>query len=521
MNRKLGYAALLAVVGVSIVFGMILGGRLNAPQVMFAARDVPARAVEEVDQPAAATATTGFADIVDGAIPAVVGVISTSVAKTTQGNPHDMFRDDPFFRFFFGPPDRRNNGTPRGQRQEPKIQSGGSGFIVSRDGYILTNNHVVEDATKVDVYLKDGSKHTAQVVGTDPNIDLALLKIDAKGDPLPTLALGDSDKLRVGQWVIAIGNPFQLSETVTVGVVSAKNRQFQIGDADASLSSFIQTDAAINLGNSGGPLIDASGRVVGINTAIRRGEGAEGIGFALPINQAKSAMEQLRATGKVRRGYLGIQMTDVTDNVRDYNGLPDRDGVLVQSVTEGGPSAKAEIAQGDIIRKLDGVAVKDGRDLVSRIAARKPGDRVELELIREGKPRTVSVALAVRPDANQLEESRQGGGEEQPEGEEQGGPTAEALGFRVERLTPGVRQELELPGSVQGVVVTDVDPGSDAADEGIQMGLVITAVGDKPIRGLEDWRQAVKGLKPGSVVKLRVQQGEQSALRFLKVPTGK
>jgi serine protease Do len=264
-----------------------------------------------------------FSSIADSTLPAVVGVQNTSVNKNADadsgdddpGNGQQPF-DDPMFRFF--------HRAPRNPQSERHVSSG-SGFIITDDGYILTNNHVVEGATKLQVTLDTGDKYDAEVIGTDPMIDLGLIKIDAKGKKLPVLPLGDSDSLKVGQWVMAIGNPFTLERTVTVGVVSGKKRQVGIGPTVPGLANFIQTDAAINFGNSGGPLIDGQGRVVGINTAIQRGELAEGIGFAIPINAARKAAEELRAGGSVKRGYLGISMnsTGINDKAKAYYKLPD------------------------------------------------------------------------------------------------------------------------------------------------------------------------------------------------------
>jgi serine protease Do len=520
MNMKRTFPLLLAVIGVSIVCGMILGGRLNAPRIVMAASDVPSAGLA----PAVATPSAGgggpvsdFADIVEKSIPAVVGITSTSVKKEGEGNdPHEMFRDDPFFRFFF-PQDQQRRRVPEERRE----QSGGSGFIVSPDGYILTNNHVVADATKVEVNLNDGTRLNAEIVGTDPNIDLALLRVDAKGRTLPTLSLGDSEKLRPGQWVIAIGNPFELYETVTVGVISAKDRQVPIGDTDRGLVNFLQTDAPINFGNSGGPLLDAWGRVVGINTAINRGAGAEGIGFALPINVARSAMEQLRAFGKVRRGYIGITMTDVNDAMREYLDLPDKNGVYVQSVVEDGPADKARIQANDVIRKVDGESVRNGRDLLARVASRKPGDRIGLGVLRGGKSLDFNLTLTERPDASDLGQGglrpRRG---QQDEGGEEGARSSEGLGITVETLSPRMREQLELSEAVKGVLVTDVEIGSEAAAAGVRQGAIISAVNDAPVGSIAAWKEAIGRLKPGKVAKLKLVTSTATSNVFVRVPEG-
>jgi len=324
MSRKSSLAALLGVVAVSIVFGMIMGGRLNAPAVMHAAPKAATAAF-----PAATSASTrtialpDFSEIASDALPAVVGVQNTTVDKNGDGQAEGDGEspDDPLFRFFFGPGGPQGRAHPQMNPRQPQRRvSSGSGFIITADGYILTNNHVVEGATKLQVTLDTGEKYEAEVIGTDPMIDLGLIKIDPKGKNLPILPLGDSDSLKIGEWVMAIGNPFSLEQTVTVGVVSGKKRQVGIGTTVPGLANFIQTDAAINFGNSGGPLIDGQGRVVGINTAIQRGEMAEGIGFAIPINEARRAAEELRAGGSVKRGLLGITMnnTGISEKARAY-----------------------------------------------------------------------------------------------------------------------------------------------------------------------------------------------------------
>ncbi len=527
MNRKFGFVALLAVVGVSIVFGMILGGRLNSPRTMFAANG--GGALPGIATPAAfesGVTAPDFADIAEATIPAVVSVANTQVKKhadESEEDPHNQFRNDPFFRFFFGPPEEEQ----RGRRPAPERRLGfASGFIVTQDGYILTNNHVVEDATKLEVTLNDGDKYEAKVIGTDPSIDLALIKIDPKGKTLPALALGDSDKLRVGQWVIAIGNPLQLEYTVTVGVVSAKKRRVPIGSTDAAIANFIQTDAAINFGNSGGPLLDAKGRVIGISTAISRVNYAEGIGFALPINEAKAAMEQLRESGSVKRGFIGITMnpTGINESAKDYYGLPDTSGVIVQDVQDEGPAARAGVKRGDIIRKVDGEIVRDNQELVSRIASRRPGEKVHLDLFRDGRITSATVTLASRPDPAALARGGRGSRPDQGGAPEDEQPTeASGLGIKIEALTSALHERFQLPTSVQGVVVSEVDIDSEAADRGIDRDMIITAVNDQPIHSVSDWKRVVHGLKVGSPVRLevRVPGQEQASYVFLRVPENK
>jgi serine protease Do len=521
MKRKTGFAALLAVVGVSIVFGMILGGRLNAPRVMLASGEGGAPfSFAPATAEARPAGVLDFSDIAESAIPAVVSVTNTSVRRGEEDDPRIPFRDDPFFRWFFGPQEPPQQRRP----QQPERRIGfGSGFLISPDGYILTNNHVVEGATRLTVGLNSGERLDAEVIGSDPSIDLALIKIDAKGKTLPYLPLGDSDGLRVGQWVLAIGNPLDLDYTVTVGVVSAKGRRVPIGRTDAGIANFIQTDAAINFGNSGGPLLDAQGRVVGINTAINRSNLAEGIGFALPINEAKEAAEQLRATGRVSRGYIGIVMNPnpIGEEARDYYGLPDTHGVLVQEVTAGGPADQAGLERGDIIRKVEGDVVRNNTDMISKIASRRPGDKIRVEVFRPGRGResaktvTLTVTLAER-DIEAI--ARSGVPGQPPAPQEEPPEAAKALGISVEALTPAARQRLRLGADVPGVLVSDVDVNSTAADAGIQAGMVITGANDRPVRGIADWNEVMGGLRPGTPVKLEIQTANASFYVFLRVP---
>ena len=360
-----------------------------------AATSTPSRTIELPD----------FSEIAEDTLPAVVGVQNTTVDKSTdaQGGVTTKTKTVMMTACSASFSDPRTGATkpqfdPRPPRSQRHVSSG-SGFLITSDGYILTNNHVVEGATKIQVTTENGDKYTADVIGTDPMIDLGLIKIDTKGKRLPTLSLGDSDSLKVGQWVMAIGNPFSLEQTVTVGVVSGKKRQVGIGTTIPGLANFIQTDAAINFGNSGGPLIDGHGRVVGISTAIQRGEMAEGIGFAIPINEARKAAEELRTGGSVKRGYLGISMnnTGITDRARSYYGLPDNNGVIVSDVSEPGPAASAGIRRHDVIRKIDGNPVKNNQELLSMIASRKPGETVKLEVLRGRETMKIDVKLTTRP----------------------------------------------------------------------------------------------------------------------------
>jgi serine protease Do len=385
---------------------------------------------------------------------------------------------------------------------------------------VLTNNHVVQDATKLTVELKDGDKYVATVIGKDPSIDLALIKIDPGDKPLPVLTLGDSQELRVGEWVLAVGNPLGLDYTVTVGVVSAKARNFSIGETIPGVASFIQTDAAINKGNSGGPLVNSRGQVVGISTAIFRGGFdnplVEGVGFALPINVARDAVQQLLETGSVQRGFLGITMNsiDIDPDSRDYYGLPDTHGVLVTEVQPDLPADKAGIRRNDVIRSVNGEAIDDSNELLGKIATRRPGETVELGIFRDGKTIAVPVTLTSRAEAN-LRPGRTGAPSVAPVPEE---TPADDLGIEVDEITPALRDRLQLDEDVTGVVVTDVDASSIAADKGIAPSMVITAVDDKPIRGIDDWNRAMSKLDVGDIVMFEIRFGQQKLLVHFKVP---
>ena len=520
MNRKASFAALLAVVSISIIFGMILGGQLNAPKVVHAAKEtaVPAAFPVAADTSAPNVMLPDFSDIAEGATPAVVGVQNTSYQRDDEADdPREApDEEDPFYRFFreFGPPNERGQ-TPR---PSPRRVSAGSGFIITDDGYILTNNHVVQGAKKLQVTLDSGEKYEATVVGTDPMIDLGLIKIDTKGRKLSTLPLGDSETLKIGHWVMAIGNPLGLERTVTVGIVSGKKRQVPIGDTVPALANFIQTDAAINFGNSGGPLLDSRGRVVGISTAIFRGELAEGIGFAIPINEARRAAEELRAGGSVKRGYLGVTMnqTGITEKAKTYYKLPDTNGVLISAITDDGPGDKAGLRKGDILRKIDGETIKDNQDLLARVASHRPGETVRLDVIREGEPMKVDVVLGNRPVS--FDET----GRERPadpQGDETPTVSGKGLGIRVQTIQAYRKRQLEMRDDESGVMVVEVDPDSDAAEEGIERTEVIVGINGKRVSSVADWDRIVKGLEPGSTAKLELwRPDDRTESVFVTVP---
>jgi len=421
--------------------------------------------------------------------PSVVPIFSEQV-KTVQ-DPFSQFFGDEFFHRFFG-----NRGTPGGSEQKETIRSLGSGVIVSKDGYILTNNHVVDGSDKLTVVMQDKKKYPAKVVGRDPQTDIAVIKI--KADNLPVASLGNSDNVRVGQWVIAIGNPFNLMHTVTAGIISAKGRSsMNLADYE----DFIQTDASINPGNSGGALADLDGNVIGINTAIYspNGSGNVGIGFAVPINMAKSVMNSLIATGKVSRGYLGLVPQDIDDNLMKALNLKTSEGSLVGDVSADGPAAKAGIKRGDIITTFNGTKVTSSTQLRNLVAESKPGSDAKVQIIRDGQEKDLTVTLGERP--NNLSAS---GGESEGGSEEEQSSTK--LGLSVQTLTSDLAKQLKYEGD-HGVVITNVTPGSVAEGAGLQRGDLIKEVDRKEISSVQDFHKAVKGIKKGDTVAFLVRRG--------------
>jgi len=406
-----------------------------------------------------------FASVAKKVSPAVVFI---QVEMAVQNQPAMQFSSpfgnggspgEEFFRRFFGPSFPGQQGQPHQAPPQQHAMGQGSGFIVSTDGYILTNNHVVGDASKITVKLQDGREFTAKTIGTDPHSDVALIKIDAKG--LPVLALGDSDALEVGEWVVAIGNPFGLSHTLTVGVVSAKGRS-SVGLAD--YENFIQTDAAINPGNSGGPLVDLDGRAIGMNTAIfSRSGGYMGIGFAIPINMIKSIKKQLIETGSVTRGYLGIVIQDLTPDLAKSFGLDLHKGVLVADVSKNSPAEHAGLKQGDVIIEFNGKAVERVGSFRNRVALNAPGSSKSITVLHKGERRTLTVTIGRLPEGEQQASSS-------------GAPqTLDKLGFTVQTLTPDLARQFDLKDQ-KGVIITRVRAGSAAAMAGIRPGTVIQEV---------------------------------------------
>ena len=425
---------------------------------------------------AADTALPDFADLTERLLPSVVSI--ATVMRTAGGQrarpqfplPPDAFPPDSPFRDFF------RDFFERGPQQAPSPRpprsfGGGSGFLIEADGYIVTNHHVIEDAAEIAVTLHDGKTYTAEVKGSDPKTDLALLKIEPD-EPLPVLEWGDSDTARMGNWVFAIGNPFGLSSTLTVGVISALARDIRSGPFD----SYIQTDAAINRGNSGGPLFNLDGRVIGVNTSIYSppggAGGSVGIGFAVPSSIAKTVVAQIRELGRTRRGWLGVQIQGVGEDIAESLRLEKPAGALVAVVFPDSPAANAGVQPGDVLLKFDGDDIPTVRDLPRMVAGAEVGSEIEIDLWRDGRMETVRVKLG---ELEAVEAALASAEEVEP-------ATGETLGLTLATLTPDERARLTIDEDVLGVVVTGVTPDSDAASKGMQVGDVIVEVGRKPVR---------------------------------------
>jgi len=501
-KRALSFSALI---GAAVVFGMVVAGSVNV---------TPRSEAQREATPAArprngAVLLPSFADTAQEAMPSVVSITSTDIVKGNKGRRYqNPFGEGDPFEFFFGPP---GGGGPnrRGQRpdeEEHKEVQGGTGFIISEDGYIVTNNHVIEGADKIEVRINNKEKYAAKLVGKDPATDLALLKIEVK-QRLTPLPLGDSDRVRVGEWVMAIGDPLNFDKTVTVGVVSAKDRSGLTADAATrSFENYIQTDAAINFGNSGGPLLNTNGEVVGINTAIFRP--AQNIGFAVPINTLKTILPQLRDKGKVVRGFLGINIVNVDADRAAAFDLKAQEGAFVESVETGKPAEKAGVRPGDTIVKVDSVPVKDTRDLIGYVSSKTPGSKVQLGLVRDGRDTTVTATLAERKD------------EPADEGEADNlasDDTPGKIGMTVQELTPQLRQMQRVKTGVEGLLVVRVKEVSPAADAAIQEGDVITSVNGEKVTTTDEFGKIVGKAKKGDYLKLYVYSPRADNSRFALV----
>ena len=491
-----------AALGVALVAGGVVGAvteKASAgqnPHITFVSSPNPARLANSV------SFVDGFAPVVKSALPAVVNISTSKIVKLNRQTPQ-MF-DDPFFRQFFG--DNRQFNMPREQRE----QSLGSGVIVSPDGYILTNNHVVNGASDIKVDLSDNRHFTAKLVGTDPRTDVAVIKINASD--LTAMPLGTSKNLQVGDFVLAIGEPFGLHSTVTMGIVSATGRTALGIEGPNSYENFIQTDAAINPGNSGGALVDVHGELVGINTAIYTDGGGEeagnrGVGFAVPIDMARNVMTQLVEHGKVTRGYIGAFIEQLNPELAKQFNASSTNGALISSVEEGGPAAKAGLRGGDVIVGLNGQAYNDYSELRNAIAMNAPGSIVHLKIERDGRTMDVPVTLGRLPD------TQEANNDNEPNGADEGGSTESGSGtlsgVEVENLSSQLARQLGYSSSASGVIVSNVSPDSAAAEATppLQRGLLIIEVNHHPVHNVQEFRHEVSQAGHNSVLLLvRVNQ---------------
>ncbi len=484
-TRTRHLATFLLVLG-AVVFGMVLAGGLQLTLPGMAESQAPLSATQVAAAKPGIAAIPSFADLAQAVDPAVVSIQAATIEKGGARDQRGGGQDP--FEFFFGPRGRRPGG-PQEEPQDFRSDSGGSGFVISRDGLVVTNYHVVEGASEVKVHLGDRD-FTAEVKGTDPATDIALLKIDA-GHDLRYLELGDSESARVGDWVMVIGNPLNLDKTVTTGVISAKGRN--IGISNSSFENFIQTDAAINFGNSGGPLIDMQGRVIGIATAINYG--AENIGFAVPVSTLKQILPQLRDKGTVTRGYLGVNIGNLTYEQSQAFGLPTSDGALVGSVESGTPASKAGLRHGDVILSVDGIKVKQTRDLINYVASKSPDTTVTLDVWRDGKKIEKEVKLGERPGDEQVAEAET----------EDGGSGIDWLGLQYQGLTPSLRQLHGLSEEIEGVLVSNVAPTSPLYEQAVRPGSIITEVNGREVKTVAEFEEAVKAAKPKSYLRFYCQ----------------
>ncbi len=502
--RRFTVVSIVLVAVVAFLVGAIFAGGLNHSAVVVGTPNAPG--VRPVSHTAAAPVSlVNFADIVERLNPAVVNIDATTPAhdsRRRRGRQAPSEVPDPFD----GPPDF---GTPRPDRDAPR-RGAGSGFIIDADGSILTNNHVIERAERITVKLSDGRSFRARVVGTDPDTDIALIKIDGQAG-LPVAPLGDSSHLRMGDWVCAIGNPLGYEHTVTVGVISYLGRKL----FDRSLDNYIQTDAAINFGNSGGPLINAQGEVIGINAAIS--SRASNIGFAVPINGATSVLPQLRARGRVARGYIGVALRDVDPDVQRSLNLSVTHGALVEDVTEGSPGQRAGLRAYDVIVSLDDRAVSNDDQLIREISLRAPGSPARIRLMRDGHEQTVTLKLAERPPRDTGERKADSNGP--PAVSPRKADPENLLGLTVRDLDRATADRLELPHGMKGVLITRVEALSPSFDADLQRGSVLLEINRQPVDSVAEFRRVARAARPGDILTLYIYAPDvdQRQLKTIRV----
>lgn len=485
-NKKL-WVVVSATLLAGTIIGLVIAANFNWTASGIA-ESRPKVALGSADQPLAEnfdalSTSKAFVEVAKRVTPTVVSITSAKVIRVRN----------PFADFFRDP---RWGGNRRDEGQEFRQEGLGSGVIISADGYILTNNHVIQEAEEISVLI-DTREYAAKIIGTDPKTDVAVIKIDAKN--LPVIALGNSDELEVGEWVLAIGNPFslRLAHTVTAGIVSGMGRA-RVGVGDIVYEDFIQTDAAINPGNSGGALVNVRGELVGINTAIvsgGQGGGNVGVGFAIPISLARDIMQSLIEQGRVIRGWLGVRIQTVDEQLAKAFGLPKAAGALVTEVFGASPAQEAGLQVEDIVTEFDGTTIRDSNHLMNLVASYKPGTRVPITLLRHGKVARVTVKLGERPEEEPTRLANTPAAENQ-------------LGLRVATLTPALAQEYNVDPDLTGVLVIDVSAGSQAAKEGVRRGDLIREVDRQPVKTADEFRRAVANAK-GDVVLLRLLSGAE------------
>ena len=451
--------------------------------------------------PVKAAGPESIADIAEPLLDAVVNISTSQTLTGSRGNPAPQLPEGSPFEEFF---DEFFDNNPEEDNGPRRVQSLGSGFVIDPAGIIITNNHVIADADEISAKFSDGTSLVAEVIGRDEKTDIAVLRVESE-EPLPSLKFGSAEKLRVGDWVMAIGNPFGLGGTVTVGIVSARNRNIQSGPYD----NFIQTDAAINRGNSGGPLFNLDGEVIGINTAIYSPTGGSiGIGFAIPAESAVNVINQLREFGETRRGWLGVRIQEVTDDIAEGLLLAEAKGALISGITEEGPAEEAGLLPGDVIVEFDGEAVDAMHELPRIVANRPIGKEVTIAILRKGERQEVTAKLGRLEDfENQQAELSDEISESEPEKEIVVGP----LGLSLSDMTPAHREEYEIDSEVEGVVVTNVAEGSVASEKRIQAGDVIVEISQETVATPEDVEERIDALK---------QDGRKAALLLMSNPNG-
>ena len=492
MKSRKRSALLIGGIFIGVVVGLILSSRLdwtpniiaenNTKNVQLGSQETVSEGVEILSDMSAA-----FARVASNVQPSVVTVKSTRVVEL---QPPDIFR------YFFDMP----------EQEERRRQGLGSGVVVSEEGYIVTNNHVIADADELTVTFGEEQEYGAEIVGRDPESDIAVIKIDAEN--LKPIPIGDSDELQVGEWVLAVGNPFSelLDQTVTAGIVSAKGRS-GLTRGQIPYENFIQTDAAINPGNSGGALVNLKGELVGVNTMIfSRSGGSHGIGFAIPVNLVERVMTQLIEEGKVTRGWLGVMISNIDEEMAQAFGLDDTNGALISQVVNGSPAAKAGLQEGDIIRQINGKEIKSSDQLMNLIAQFEPGTKVDVVVWREEDTKTITVKLGERPEGGRVQQE-----------DEEAEDIFNTLGLEVSNLTNETARRFDYQVD-QGVIVTGVQPGSVAARENIRPGDLILSVNRKQVENVGDFNDIIKKVEPNDVILFRMRRGDTSFFAALRMP---